>query len=157
MQLLTLNPNKLVSNSCHYSKWVKSWNFFNKYSKIQFLRVLFVFEYFDDFSAKTQSKNVLKVIFMISSASSIQPCENITRLKFLLDFCSGSTLLQIDVVGWELSTRNLDLENIPSERASLDVSPVERSFWFTAFRCTFGHIFGHEQLRERSIGQVIGV
>jgi hypothetical protein len=44
-----------------------------------------------------------------------------------------------DMIGWEVSTRNLGLGDIPSKRASFDVSLVEKSFLFTAYRYTFDH------------------
>jgi hypothetical protein len=65
------------------------------------------------------------------------------------------TVLEVvDVIGWELSTQNLGLENIISERASPDLLPVEKSFLFKVARYTFGH---HQQLQERSIDQVIWI
>jgi hypothetical protein len=59
----------------------------------------------------------------------------------------------VDAISWELSTRNLGLWNTLTGRASLDLPPVEKSFFFTVSRYTFGH----QQLWERSNGQEIGV
>ena len=91
-EFLMLNANQLVSKVCHYLKWAKTWFFSKKISNSQFLRINSFFSIFPFFFKKKLLKNFLKVIFVISSPSSIQPCKNIRGQKFLLDFCPWSTL-----------------------------------------------------------------